>query len=79
MAKRKRAESKLGEPRSVQGGVVAVAMEELAQATFMTGKLPVNEGRSLLAGDGLLHVAAEDGLYSHPFWAFLIRVGYTPL
>ena len=79
MAKRKRAESELEETRSVQGGAAAVTTEELFQAPVTTGKLPVNEDGPLLASDGFLDVAVEGELYSHPFWALLIRAGYTPV
>ena len=79
MAKRTRAESELDETQSVQGEVTAVAAEELAQTPVTIGNLPVKEGGPPLASDGLTDVAAEDELYSHPFWALLMRAGYTPV
>ena len=53
--------------------------EELFQAQVTTGNLAVNKDGSLVAGDGLLDAAAEGELYSHPFWALLLRAGYTPV
>ena len=79
MAKRTRAESELDETQLVQGEVAAVAAGELAQAPVTIGNLPVKEDGSLLASEGLVDVAAEDELYSHPFWALLMRAGYTPV
>ena len=79
MAKRPRSKSDLEESQSAQGEVVVVAAEELAQAPVTVGNLPVEEGGSQLADDGLADVVAEDNMYSHPFWALLLRAGYTPV
>ena len=79
MAKRTRAKFELDEAQLVPGEVAAVAAWELAQALVTIGNLPVKEGGSPLASDGFADVAAEDGLYSHPFWALLLRAGYTPV
>ena len=56
-----------------------VAAEKLAQAPVTLGNLPVEEGGTQLADDGLADVAAKDELYAHPFWALLLRAGYTPV
>ena len=79
MAKRTKAEIERDEARSIPREVAAVAAWELAQASLTIGSLPVKEGVPTRASDGLADVAAEDGLYSHPFWALLMRAGYTPV
>ena len=79
MAKRKRSEGDHKESQSAQGEVVVVAAEELTQAPVTVGSLPVEEGGSQLVEDGPADVAADDDMYSHPFWALLLRAGYTPV
>ena len=79
MAKRTKAEIEREEARAIPGEVVAVAAWELAQDSLTIGSLPVKECVPTRASDGLADVAAEDGLYSHLFWALLMRAGYTPV
>ena len=79
MAKRKRSESDLEEHQPVTGKVAVVAAEELVPIPVTVGNLPIEGSGPQLVDDGIDDVATEHELYSHPFWALLLRAGYTPV
>ena len=79
MAKRPQSEEDLNEPQPIQGEG-AVALEKEADPVPVTvGSLPSKGEDPQLGSVAVDDVAAEDEMYTHPFWASLLNAGYTPL
>ena len=79
MAKRPRSEEDSNEPQPIQGeGAVAIEVEA-DPIPVTNGSLP-SEGEDPQLGSVTVdNVAAEDEMYTHPFWALLLSAEYTPL
>ena len=82
MAKRKRSENELTEPPSGNEGVSSAAASEEKSAVNKEGLIPIGKpfhvdktptSEELAPAD----VAVEEELGYGPFWALLVRAGYT--
>lgn len=77
MAQRTRAETDLSELSPVQEEGTAVFQARTEQTPVPSGS-PASEGEvHQLEGVAPDDMAVEEELYTHPFWALLLRAGYT--
>ena len=75
MAKRPRSEDDLNESHPVQGEGAVVIEVETESVPVTLGSLPSEGEDPQLARVAVDSVAAEDEMYTHPFWALLLRPG----